>query len=446
MDVVGLGPGSSELLNIGLKDNIQKADLICVRTVRHPSAERFLSWCHEYDKEVIVLDDVYERSESFADVYDEMVACMTKAAKSGRVVLYAVPGSPSVGERTVTKLKDQKDFQVTVHPALSFLDLAWNVLDIDPIEGVTITDCYQLLTEASRYSGSVLVMQCYSMNLVEDLMVLAEENASRVIVLYHLGLPDEEVQVAKDYSWPLQKEPDHLSSIFIEDLKSPLSKLVLLWDTIRTLRVRCPWDAEQTHQSLSRHVLEESYEVVEAIDEVAIATDDDLGYAMEHLKEELGDLLIQVLFHANLAREEGWFSIDDVAVSTENKLRYRHPHVFGDVQVDSSAQVVSNWEQLKRLEKSRSSILDGVSKGLPTTIKLEKLYRKFKSIGGDMSHVKKQAADATLGLNNDSPVAEKLYLLSLEALEAKIDLDTLLRRLSQIITKEVSLMENEPKV
>ena len=118
-----------------------------------------------------------------------------------------------------------------------------------------------------------------------------------------------------------------------------------LVEIVRILRAPggCPWDAEQTHESIRRNLLEEAYEVVEAIDE----------NSPDHLKEELGDLLLQVVFHAGIAKDEGQFDLNDVADGECKKLIFRHPHVFGDVTVRSSGEVLVNWEELKRKEKER---------------------------------------------------------------------------------------------
>lgn len=442
VDIVGLGPGSNGLLDVGIKEQIQGVDLVYLRTSRHPSAETFLSWCRDFEKEVVVLDQLYESAESFDQVYEEIVKRVVKEAESGRSILYAVPGSPSVGERTVVMLRNLEDLNVEVHPSLSVLDLAWSTLNLDPIDGVTVVDCHDLLTDASRFTGSIFVMQCYSADLVNELMTLAEESDSQVTVLYHLGLAEEAVRVVEGYRWPLPSEPDHLTSIFLADFQNPSSKLGQLWETIRILRVQCPWDSEQTHQSLSRHLLEESYEVVEAIDEMTVATNEEMDVAMDHLREELGDILIQVLFHSNLARESGWFSIEDVASSTDKKLKFRHPHVFGNVQATTAAEVVANWEQLKRVEKSRSSVLEGLSADLPSTLKAEKLYRKFKGLGGSLALLTSHS-DEVASLFDDAKSASSLYVAALEALESKVDLDGVFRRLSSVIVEAVVTLEGE---
>ena len=141
----------------------------------------------------------------------------------------------------------------------------------------------------------------------------------------------------------------------------------------------CPWDREQNHQSLKPYLMEEAYEVLEAID----LNDDD------EMKEELGDLLLQVVFHAQIASEEKRFTIEDVAGAIADKLIRRHPHVFGDVQADTPDEVIKNWETIKAGEKpgSRTSLLDGVPKHLPALFKARRLQEKAAKVGFEWDHI-----------------------------------------------------------
>jgi MazG family protein len=152
-----------------------------------------------------------------------------------------------------------------------------------------------------------------------------------------------------------------------------------------TLRERCPWDSVQTHQSLKPHLIEESYEVLDALGELAApsgASDEtDDGPAFVHVQEELGDLLFQIVFHACLADEEGQFDLADVARGVHDKLVHRHPHVFGDVEADTAEQVVTNWEAIKKSEKGRRSVTEGIPAGLPALMLTTKLVRKARAVG-----------------------------------------------------------------
>ena len=151
---------------------------------------------------------------------------------------------------------------------------------------------------------------------------------------------------------------------------------------VRILRAPggCPWDAEQTHASIRRNFLEEAYEAVEAIDE----------QSPDHLKEELGDVLLQVMLHARMEQEAGRFDLDDVADGICKKLIFRHPHVFGDVEVSGTSEVLTNWEELKRKEKGQATntdALDAVARSLPALWRAEKVQKKAKKAGFDWPDV-----------------------------------------------------------
>ena len=141
----------------------------------------------------------------------------------------------------------------------------------------------------------------------------------------------------------------------------------------------CPWDAEQTHESLKRYLLEEAYEVLEAVD----------SGSDEHLKEELGDLLLQPVFHAAIAEERGSFTMDDVLDTLADKLIRRHPHVFGDLEITDSQAQIENWEKIKKQEKGeeRCSALAGVPPHLPALLKAQKITEKASRVGFDWEHV-----------------------------------------------------------
>ncbi len=159
-----------------------------------------------------------------------------------------------------------------------------------------------------------------------------------------------------------------------------LNSFEQLLDIMRKLRAPggCPWDAEQTHESLTRYLLEETYEVIEAIDEKS----------PQHLKEELGDLLLQPIFHAAIAEESGDFTIYDVISTLIDKMIRRHPHVFGDLEIKDSNQQIENWENIKRIEKGdeRPSALSGVPDHLPALLKAHKISEKASRVGFDWEH------------------------------------------------------------
>jgi tetrapyrrole methylase family protein/MazG family protein len=193
----------------------------------------------------------------------------------------------------------------------------------------------------------------------------------------------------------------------------------------------CPWDAEQTHHSLARHLIEESYEVIEAIEALpasapAPGPEPVATGAYEHLEEELGDLACQVIFHATFAREAGAFTITDVLGGIHDKLVRRHPHVFADVAVSGADEVVANWEVIKREEKGRASLMDGVPRHLPSLLYAHKLYRKAGSAG------------LTFGTADDAVARVEAELAGLAAADG-VPADEAERRLGEALAAVVHL-------
>ncbi len=374
------------------------AGAVFLRTSRHPAAAAYPT--------VPSFDDRYESEPSFDAVYRAIAADLLAAARRHGSVVYAVPGSPTVAERTVGLIRDDPavtsgEVTVVVHPALSFLDVAFARLGIDPVAlGVRIVDAESFASSAAGERGPLLVAQCWSRSLLSEIKLSVDPPpGAPVTVLYHLGLDDERVW---DVGWDdLDRsfEPDHLTSLWIGTLAAPVAtELMRLDELVRTLRERCPWDREQTHGSLARHLLEESYEVLEAIDNLAAVDarlEDGVGgagvtpeaeeQAVAHLEEELGDLLFQVYFHAALAGESGRFTLADVAGGVHDKLVSRHPHVFGGLTGATKDQIASNWETLKKAEKNRTTITEGIPAAMPALALMAKLQRKAVALGMELS-------------------------------------------------------------
>ncbi|MGH9264388.1 MAG: MazG nucleotide pyrophosphohydrolase domain-containing protein, partial [Acidimicrobiales bacterium] len=315
--VVGLGPAGPDLITVAAGEAIASVPHRYLRTSRHPAAVAVPG--------AVSFDPVYETAATLDDVYAGIVDALAEAAAEHGTVLYAVPGSPLVAERTVELLRQDERVAVQVVPALSFLDLAWAALGVDPLaEGVRVVDGRRFAVEAAGERGPLLVAQCDTRQVLSDVK-LSTEDLGEVTVLQRLGLPDQSVTTVAWADLDKEVEPDHLTSLWLPAAAPPVAREVARFDQlVHTLRQRCPWDREQTHRTLTRHLLEETYEVLEAIE----ALDLEAGVGFDHLEEELGDLLFQVVFHATLAAEEGHFTLADVARGIHDKLVHRHPHVF----------------------------------------------------------------------------------------------------------------------
>jgi tetrapyrrole methylase family protein/MazG family protein len=387
--VVGLGPAGVDLMLPVARSAFERIPGRFVRTARHPAVAELGA------RGVVArsFDAVYEGAASYDAVYDEIADTVVAAARVEGEVVYAVPGNPAVAERSVHRIRDRAgpDVAVEIVPGLSFVDLAWTRLGRDPMAGAHVVDAHDFLPSAAGRSGPLLLGHCTDRMVLSDVKLALLETLppdTVVTVLARLGLPDESVTDVALAELDRAVEPDHLTSLFVDagarTVAGDVADLVAL---ARRLRGPggCPWDAAQSHHSLTRYLLEEAYEVVEALERLpadAPAGAVDLD-AYAHVEDELGDLMFQVVFHAILAAEAGAFDLGDVARAVHDKLVRRHPHVFGDVDADTPDAVVANWEQIKKSERSSSSLVEGITPGLPALLYAHKLYRKAASVGLD---------------------------------------------------------------
>ena len=377
--VVGLGPGGLEHVTEETRRTLEQAPHRYLRTAQHPSAALV--------EHATTFDHLYEAADTFDDVYRAIVDELVIAATEFVEIVYAVPGSPIVLERTVRDLRKRDDIECVIQPAMSFLDVAWARLGIDPVEsGVRLIDGHQFSTAAAGERGPLLVAHTHA-NWVLSEIKLAVDDATgdeAVTILQALGTPSEKIVTTTWSELDRTLEADHLTSIYIPELATPVgSTYVRFHELTRTLRERCPWDIEQTHKSLIPHLLEETYEVVDALQNL----DPDNPITDEDLIEELGDLLYQIEFHATIAEQEGRFTITDVTTGIHDKLVRRHPHVFGDISVDGSAEALANWDEIKRTEKGRTSVFDGIPRSMPALSYAAKVSGKTAKVGFDWPDV-----------------------------------------------------------
>lgn len=440
----GLGPAGAELVTAGTAALLAGDRPVRLRTGRHPAvAELGLGHVPTYDP-------AYEAADTFAEVYrriaDDLLAL---AAEHGEVV-YAVPGSPRVLERTVDLLAAEAaagGVELDVRPALSFLDLAWVRLGIDPLEeGVRLVDGHRFATAAAGQRGPLLVAHCHNRRVLSDIKLAVDEPPDDpVLVVQRLGSPDEAITEVAWADLDRSVEPDHLTSLWIPRLAAPVAaELVAFVELVRTLREQCPWDREQTHSSLTRHALEEAYEVVEAIAawDAAEGTDAEAD-ADEHLAEELGDLLFQVVLHATLGAERGAFTLAEVARGIHDKLVRRHPHVFPPEGATAEApsdvpSLLRTWEEIKREEKGRASVMDGVPDDLPSLLWAHKVLRKADAAG----HPWAPAPGAAARPPTDAvDLGDRLLALVHAARAADVDPETALRTAAARVRDQVLAAE-----
>lgn len=402
---MGLGPGSLARVPAHQRRLLEDPNrTVVVRTLHHPAAAELAE-----RRDVVTCDDLYESSEQFADVYSAIVDRVL--AQTGPVV-YAVPGSPMVGEFAVGQLLARVP-EAEVLPAESFVDAILRRLGYDPFDrGLRILNGHALPSPLAL-DAPTIIGHLDRPEILADVAATVSRvlpEGAEVTVCVDIGGPDEQLVRA-----PVDRVPADLAgfrtSLFVDTLPAGLFGVVTV---SRRLRAECPWDREQTHRTLVRHLIEEAYELVEAL--AALPDDEDeIDYvAYDGVEEELGDVLLQVLFHAVIASERGVFDVDDVATRLQEKLMRRHPHVFGDVEVADAGEVASNWEKIKRSEKGEhDSLLDGVPDSLPALERAEALQRRVARIGFDwesaadvVSALRREVDELAKALEGGDPVHE----------------------------------------
>ena len=384
--VVGLGAGRKGLMTEETKRLLTEEKCVRLRTAKHPTVTELGEEGYTFSS----FDHIYDEKDTFDEVYTTITdECLALAKAEGRLV-YAVPGSPLVAEKTVQMLRaraEEEGVSLTILPAMSFLEVLYVRLGVDPINGLVILDGDDIGDLPSDNTAALVITQVYDRAVASEVkLALMEQYDDEQLITFvrNLGLEDEEVREIPLYELDRQPSIDHLTSVYVPRREKRVSTFdtAPLEDVMATLRSPggCPWDIEQTHDSLRRYMIEEVYEAIEAIE------NEDAPL----LCEELGDLLLQIVFHARVAEECGEFSMQDVIDGVTEKMIRHHPHVFGDISVRDAGEVLVNWEAIKAKEKEgkRTSALDGVSPGLPALMAAFKLQKKAAKVGFDWTEVK----------------------------------------------------------
>jgi tetrapyrrole methylase family protein/MazG family protein len=385
--IVGLGPGDALQITREAWQVLARAGEVYLRTKHHPAVKDLPDHLA-----LPTFDHFYQQAQSFDEVYDGIAAEVIRLGQRPQGVVYAVPGHPLVGESTVTrilKLAEQAGLAVRIVNGVSFIAPILTSLGIDALSGLQIADATDI---AAQYHPQLnpavpaIIGQLYSREVASGvkLTLMNQYPDDHPVKLMHaVGADQERVETLPLYELDRRDDVSHLTSLYIPPLAHP-GAFEAFQDTIAHLRAPdgCPWDREQTHQSLRRNLLEEAYEVLEALD-----ADD-----AEALREELGDLLLQIVLHSQIAVEEGEFSMSDVIASIDAKIKRRHPHVFGGVQVSGVGDVIANWEAIKRGERAdngngRKSALDGVPRDLPALTQAEAYSDRAARVGFDWPDV-----------------------------------------------------------
>lgn len=384
--VVGLGAGDIEQLPIGIYRKLEQSQHTYLRTKEHPVVKDLL----EEGMELQSFDDIYERYDTFEAVYEEICEQLFALAEENSI-LYAVPGHPLVAERTVQLLLErakEHNTQVEIEGGQSFLDPLFQALKIDPIEGFQLLDATSLKRDEIQIQQHIIIGQVYDTFMASEVKLTLMEKLPDdydVYIVTAAGSKGESIRKVPLYELDREVALDNLTSVYVP----PVTDDVILYKQFSKLRgiiaqLRgpngCPWDKEQTHHTLKKYLLEEAYELIEAINEEDI----------DHMIEEMGDVLLQIMLHAQIGEDEGYFSIDEVIESISAKMVRRHPHVFGDVHAETADDVVKNWQEIKEAEKgietSKSPLAD-VGNHLPNTLRAYEIQKKAAKVGFDWEQV-----------------------------------------------------------
>ncbi|MCC3377478.1 nucleoside triphosphate pyrophosphohydrolase [Cohnella sp. REN36] len=389
LTVVGLGSGGEDQLTLGILKTLEAARLRYARTEDHPAIRDLRARGIAFEP----FDALYERHDAFEQVYEDIADTLlrTAAEHPDEPVVYAVPGHPMVAERAVQLLRSRAPgagVSLQIMGGESFLDQAFVRLGFDPIEGFQLLDASELRREHLRPRLHTVIGQVYDAYTASDakltLMAVYPDD-HEIVVGQALGVPGEE----RILRMPLH-ELDRLEAygnltlVYVpasDDERLARRSFERLHEIVAILRSPegCPWDREQTHQSIRRNFIEETYEAIEALD-----LDDPDG-----MKEEFGDVLLQVLLHSQMEEEAGAFDVFDVLAELNDKLIFRHPHVFGGDDASDAEEALRNWEARKAEEKrrkglpERQSVLDGIPKDLPALPRAHKLQKKAAGVGFD---------------------------------------------------------------
>ncbi len=381
--IIGLGPGNPELLSRQAWKLLSSAEEVYLRTKMHPSVSGFPKGLKVYS-----FDHFYEQDIAFEDVYAKITASILALGQRKSGVIYAVPGHPFIAEATTPEIVRQAaelGIPVKIVEGLSFVEPVFGLLEMDPLPQASLIDGLELaIAHHPPFppNAPVLIAQIHSPSVASEVkitLMTVYPDDHQVMLVHGAGTADARIETIELYEIDRDRNIGLQTALYVPALGSS-SSFESFQEVVAHLRAPdgCPWDREQTHLSLRPFLLEETYEVLAALDDEDQAA----------LQEELGDLLLQIVLHAQIASEYGDFSMVDVLQGIQEKLIHRHPHVFGDLEIDDQQTVLENWEKLKLaeredIEQGSNGVLTGVSAQLPALVQAETFQQRVKRVGFD---------------------------------------------------------------
>jgi tetrapyrrole methylase family protein/MazG family protein len=382
--LLGLGPGDANLITRQAWQTLQNATEIYLRTRQHPSVPDLPANLTVYS-----FDHLYEELESFEDVYEKIVQKVLQLGERPEGVIYAVPGHPMIAEMTgpeIIRRAAEMETPVRVIEGLSFLEPVFSALELDPFPHTALVDALELGLSAHHPpfppDAPVLIAQIYSQHIASEVKLTLMNlypDEHPVRLLHNAGTGDQIIEDLRLYEIDRSPHIGLLTALYLPPL-GEYTSFEALQEITAHLRAPdgCPWDQEQTPQSLRPDLMEEAYEVLAAID-----ADDPVK-----MREEFGDLLMMLAMLCQIKGEDGDFNSAAVIQGISTKLIRRHPHVFGDLEVDGIGTVLKNWERIKAQERAdndetEKGLLDGVSIAIPALIQAQEYQARAARVGFD---------------------------------------------------------------
>ena len=385
--LLGLGPGDPQLMTRQAWEVLQSCRELYLRTSHHPVVTSLPD-----SIQIHAFDSLFDSGLSIEMVCFQIVEQVLALGQRPQGVIYAVPGHPYVAEDTspeIARRAQALGISVRVVEGLSFLEPTFTALGLTPLPHTAVVDA---LTLAAGHmppfptSAPAIIAQLHSRVLatqIKQALMSLYPGEHNVQLVHAAGTPQVMVELLALQDIDRSERFAATTSLYLPPL-GPTTSFEAFLEIIAHLRAPdgCPWDREQTHQTLRTHLLEETYEVLAALD------DND----SQAMREEFGDLLLQVVLHAQIASEYGEFNMAEILHSIHTKIVSRHPHVFGDLEVKDAQGVLRNWERLKAEEraangKAEASLLDGVGSTLPALLQAEQYQRRAAHVGFDWPDV-----------------------------------------------------------
>jgi tetrapyrrole methylase family protein / MazG family protein len=450
--ILGLGPGNPDLLTRQAWQVLENSEEIYLRTSHHLVVKELppnLS-LHSFD-------ELYDTAASFEELYETIVAKVLDLGRRSQGVIYAVPGHPMIAEATTPEIVRRSHLEqipLRIVEGLSFLEPCFSALELDPFPHTSIVDALELsLSHVPPFPPNVpaLIAQIHSRAVASDVklnLMSLYPDEHPVALIHAAGTPEQLVERLPLYEIDRSEHIGLLTALYLPPLDEGSSFEAFL-EVVAHLRAPngCPWDREQTHQSLRSDLLEETYEALAALDSAD----------PESMREEFGDLILLILLQAQIASDYGEFTIADVLRGIHTKIIRRHPHVFGEVELKDNQAVLQNWEKLKAEErkengKETNSLLDGVVSALPALVRAQ-IYQKraarmgfdWPNVNGVLAKVDEEIAEVQTASDDDeraSEIGDLLFAVVNLARWFNIDAESALRSANDRFYRRFSYIES----